>query len=273
MLNLYKNTTGGYFNPPDTETRIINSDALMEEKFKALSLERIETPEEDYQEEISDEEAEFLEGVEALVRDEDPQETADAIIEEAKFKAQELSDQANQDAQAVIAEAQAEAERILNEAREQGYQQGLEQAEQESREKINAFEERVKSWEDEVRIREAGMERDLVDKILTVVDKVFRTTLTDKKSMILMMVTDAINGIEGSKNFTIRVAPDNLAFMESVMDSLARKVGSSVTLEAASDSTLDDSQCVIETETGVYDCSPLKEFENLAESIRILSAQ
>ena len=53
------------------------------------------------------------------------------------------------------------------------------------------------------------MEKDLVDVILEVFNKVFHIQFDDKTEILLSLVSDAIMGIEGSKDFRIRVAEVN----------------------------------------------------------------
>lgn len=269
MLNLYKNTSGGYFNN-EQDAVMIDSDALIEEKLKAY-IEPEPVPEPD--EPVSEEEAQFLEGVEALVRDEEPEEEPEDILEEAKLQAQEILDSAQAQADSILDTARAEAVEIRDEARQEGFNHGLADAQEEVRTEQEEFNSRMKAREDELNIREAGMERDLVDKIITVIDNIFHSALIDKKSMILALVSDAMSGIDGARHFTIKVSPDNLAFVESVRDSLIKKVGNGVTIESVSDSSLDDTQCILETDTGVFDCSPFRQMENLMAYLKLLSMQ
>ncbi|MCR4841954.1 MAG: hypothetical protein K5840_01695 [Eubacterium sp.] len=283
MLNMYKNVTGGFYNSEEAEPVVINSDKLLEERLAQMEADRPPEPEVSDEDVPDDEEVRFLEGVEALVRDDpdyhseydEPPVEEEAIdpVEEANVAAQQIIDQANEDAEQIISQARLKADQIIATAKEQGYAEGTEQARAEIEELTREFENNKIAWENEVKIREAGMERDLVDKILAVVDKVFRLSISDDKNMILQMVTDALSGIEGARSFTIKVSPGNVAFMESISDSLRRKVGSGVSIEVTSDPALDEMQCMIETETGLFDCSPLREFDNLVRSIRMLSAE
>ena len=250
---------------------MIDSDALIEEKLKAYA-ETSPEPEPE-SEELSDEEAEFFEGVEALVRDEEPEESPEDIVEEARLQANEIIEKAQSEASNIIDTARAEAVDIRDEAHKEGFNHGLAEASEEAKAREEEFNNQIQARENELKIKEAGMERDLVDKILSIVDNIFHTQLTDKKNIILALVSDAMMGVEGAKHFTIKVSPDNLAFMESVTDSLAKRIGGGIVVEALSDASLDESQCVLETETGVFDCSPFRELDNLLADIRLLSMQ
>ena len=97
------------------------------------------------------------------------------------------------------------------------------------------------------------LEPKLLDVILDVVEKVFHIQFNDKRDILLHLISGTIAEIEGCKNFRIRVGKDSQ-------------------IEVISDTSLEGNQCVIETETGVFDCSLGVQLENLIKDLRSLSA-
>ena len=59
------------------------------------------------------------------------------------------------------------------------------------------------------------MEKDLVDVILEVFNKVFHIQFDNKKHILMYLIDDAILNIEGDKKFRIKVANSNVMFLEN----------------------------------------------------------
>ncbi|MCR5784661.1 MAG: hypothetical protein K6G40_03335 [Eubacterium sp.] len=193
---------------------------------------------------------------------EELQEMASSIIEDAKAEAERI-----------LEEARFSAEDIKSQAHEEGYKAGFadgQAALEDQKEELSAQEDQL---EQEYKIKEAMMERELVETILQVVDKVFRCNFTDKKALVLQMVSDCLAGIDGARQFNIKVSKKNVQFMSAMISGFAREMGPNISIEVSPDASLDDTQVVIETETGMFDCSPFKEFDNLCKDIRTLAAE
>lgn len=286
MHSLYKNMTGGGLDY-DSDVRVINTNERVEARLQEILGEEMPQAVNEYEEEEfgyeeeseygeegaeGEYDPEFQEGIESLADGLDIDEIATQRLAQASEEAQDILAAAQEQAESLLAQAGQEASELKEEAKEEGYREGVASAQEDMRVQQEDFEIEKSAWEQDKRIQQASMEYELVDKILKIVDKVFRVTLSDYKGMILQMVTDAISGIDGAKSFAIKVAPENLDFMETMLSSLQKKVGSGVTIEVSADSGLTAEQCMLETETGLFDCSPFKEFENLAQSIRVLAA-
>ena len=115
------------------------------------------------------------------------------------------------------------------------------------------------------------MEKDLVDVILEVFNKVFHIQFDDKTEILLSLVSDAIMGIEGSKDFRIRVAQVNFELMENHRHELEDRLGEDISLEMIADPMLEENQCMIETDSGIFNCSLGVQLENLIKDLKSLS--
>ena len=69
----------------------------------------------------------------------------------------------------------------------------------------------------------------------------------------------------------IKVSDANADFIKGKKDEIQEKVGSEVGLDIIADPLLNDSQCIIETDGGIFDCSIDTELDNLIREIRALS--
>ena len=76
--------------------------------------------------------------------------------------------------------------------------------------------------------------------------------------------------IEGDKKFRIKVADSNVQFLEKHRENILERVGHDIELEFIADSSMLGNDCVIETDSGVFDCSLGTQLENLIKDIRSL---
>jgi flagellar assembly protein FliH len=93
----------------------------------------------------------------------------------------------------------------------------------------------------------------------------------ESKETILQMIEGTITDIEGSRKFHIKVNPANYAFLEAHKYEIQNKVSSDSEIEFVQDNLLDMNDCVIETESGVYDCGLDVQLNNLFRELRSLS--
>ncbi|MBR4754720.1 MAG: hypothetical protein IK054_05995 [Lachnospiraceae bacterium] len=191
-------------------------------------------------------------------------EMADGIINEA-----------TEEADAIRAQAEAEAIQIKNAAKDQGFAEGMAQATakatEEAAKRKQEFElERARLLaEHKEKLNE--MEPQVVSVVADIFEKVFRIQFEGKKDIILNLVRGAVDGIENSKEFLIKVPKENLQFIMEHKEELQDKVGQYVSIEIISDGELTDNQCIIETDSGVFDCSLDIQLDNLVRDLKSLS--
>ena len=191
-------------------------------------------------------------------------EMADGIINDA-----------NEEAAAIKAQAEADAIQIKNDAKNRGFAEGMAEAtakgEAEEASRRAAFEQEKAQLEEEYRNRLEEMEPQVVSVVADIFEKVFSIQFEGKKEIILNLVRNAVDGIENSKEFLIKVPKENLQFIMEHKEELQDKVGQYVSIEIISDGELTDNQCIIETDSGVFDCSLDIQLENLVRDIKSLS--
>ena len=115
-----------------------------------------------------------------------------------------------------------------------------------------------------------NMEKDLVDVILEVFNKVFHIQFDNKKHILMHLIDDAILNIEGDKKFRIKVAEENALFLENHREEILERVGGGIEIEIVADSSMDGNGCIIETDSGVFDCSLGVQLENLIKDLKSL---
>lgn len=260
LSNLYKQ----WFVRTETQnTRVINSDAIVTELLgkSAPSVQNAETAGNVAE---SGEDV-FTEGLAAPEVD---------YLQTAKEEADRILAEARKEAERIIVRAEAEKSEIQKNAQEKGYQDGQEQVQQElSRlrgELESSYQAKWSELDAQYAQKRADMEKDLVDVILEVFNKVFHIQFDNKKDILLYLIDNAILNIEGEKKFRIKVAESNVLFLENKKEEILEHVGHDIELEILTDSTMDGNNCIIETDSGVFDCSLGVQLENLIKDIRSL---
>ena len=269
LSNLYK----PWFVRTNIENaRVINSDAVLVEHIEKGAFRLRQEP----QEEEADGDG-FTEGIIApdgsnVVKSEPEFDYEMLAKEEAVRVITEARDQAEE----IISEAEAETEEIREAARRQGYEDGKadlrRELEEIQRNLEESFEKKTRKMEQEYRIKQESMERDLVEVIVKVFDRVFHIQFDDKKELLIHLVDNAIRHIEGEKEFRIKVPENSVLFLENHKQEILDRVGHDIVLEFVADSTMDGNDCIIETDSGVFECSLGTQLENLLKDIRSLSS-
>ena len=257
MSNLYKQWGVA---PKQEGARIINSNAIVAQKIEEMAKKMREQAgtEVDFTDGFS--QGLGAENVEAIL--EEPQ--AERILSEAKAKAD-----------AILNDAQTQKAELLEQAKEEGrtrgYDEGKAKADAEEQEMQRHLQQLEESLNTDYRNKLQHMEQQVVEVVVHVFEKVFHIQFDDKTEILLSLVSDAIMGIEGSKDFRIRVAEVNFEFMENHRHELEERVGEDISLEMIADPMLEENQCMIETDSGIFNCSLGVQLENLIKDLKSLS--
>lgn len=268
LSNLYKQ----YFvqNQPDN-ARVIDPNALLELRAaKLLERQRAEAQRQaelaqSFEAGIIRTDTEFIEEVE--------EEPVDPV-ESAQEEAERILAEAREEAGHIVRKAHADAKALREEYKTQGYAEGaaIKQRElQEWKERLETdFALKNQMLESEYMRKHDTMEAELVDVILDVFNKVFHIQFDSKKHILMHLINDAILNIEGDRNFRIKVADSNVLFLENHREDILERVGHGIELEFIADSSMDGNECLIETDSGIFDCSLETQLENLIKDIKSL---
>ncbi|MDD6551385.1 MAG: FliH/SctL family protein [Lachnospiraceae bacterium] len=209
---------------------------------------------------------------EEVKEEEEAEEEAPVQTEEEK---QRILDAANEEAQSIMDKAKEEADALFlhtrDEAVQQGYTDGLNKAREENEQKQKALDSQADVLEENYRQKEASLEKEVLDAVLSVVQKAFLIEYSDDEDLLLRLVDNCINHAESAKELLIRANEKNYTLLTSKRDEIIDKVGEGVSVEFAKDPLLSDGQCMIETDGGVYDVSIDTELKNLIKRIRLLT--
>ena len=294
-----KNVIYGFTVAPDAvdeegerESAVIDSNELarriilkQEEEYKAKLLEeererRLEAMRESG-EEVPDgmDVDEFLGLVDTISQPEeepiDMSEQTEAILEEARQNAEQIIADANAQAEEILSAAQLNADAMKNLARQdgekEGYNEGTQRAAMELQEAQRSMQSEVDKIQNDYMEKQLQMEREIVEMCLPVFEHVFSVELGGRKDVIYHLLDHCIMKIERTGQMQIKVSDANADFIKAKKDEVQEKVGAEVGLDIIANPLLNDSQCIIETDGGIFDCSIDTELDNLIREIRALS--
>lgn len=263
---------------PTTKARIINSNARVEELVKswnASPLPRTVEKEAEEYDEYSEDEPAFEPGIMAEEIELEAQITPEQLISAAEDQAVEIIEAANARAEQIEMAAQEKADLIYEESHNNGYAEGKAQAEAFYNEQAEALQSQLDELRDNLEAeylqKHQQMESELVEVISEVLKKNFHIFAQDEDKMLLYLIRKTIYGIESAKSFKIRVSPDFVGTLIGNIEEIKQELGNDVSIDVAHDDSLNDGDCVIETEYGVYHCGIDLQLDNLISQMKALS--
>lgn len=189
---------------------------------------------------------------------------AERIIEEAKLQAEQI-----------IADANKNADAAFEEAKQNGYYEGNARAQEEINVKQAQLEaeynKKKKELEQEYNSLKEKVEPELVEVITDVFRKVTGVVAEDNQEIILHLINDVMHNADGSRDYVIKVSPDDYKFLINNQGKIYCAMSREVNIDIVEDATLERNQCMIETNTGIFNCSLDIELNNLIKNIKLLS--
>ncbi len=278
MSNIVKSF---YINSGE-DKRVIDYNELIQEKIKLAEearktavFEPFDADGEDGSEEFGDG---FTLGLNAEVVEVDEEAALAHLLEEqeqAHVAAEGIIAQANAEAEQILVNAKKDAdamwEKAYAEAKRDGYEAGIKDGRAEIERMRNDFLKEKKQQQSEYVEMLESMESDLVGIMLEVFERVTKVLSADKKDIMVHLIDNALNHIESSKEFVIRVSKDDYQFVTKHKEFLQEAVPQNGSLEIVKDATLERNQCLIETDGGIFDCSLDVQLENLIMDVKALS--
>ena len=200
-------------------------------------------------------------------------------IEKAREELEQILADARTEAENILADARAQAEEeaaaLKEEARNQGYSDGTEQARADAEEQIAAAradaEAQKEKYREEYEKQVEEIEPAFVELVVKYVEKLTGIYNEDKQEIILHLIDDAFKGQKGTENFIIRVSEEDYPIVAYSKETMKGYISEDSTLEIVADKLLSKSQCMIETESRIYDCSLDEQLKSLIEDIRLLA--
>ena len=184
------------------------------------------------------------------------------------------------EAQAEINEMRKEAEknisflkkRSMEEGKQQGYEEGKRMAMQELEASKRELEAKAKAMEQEYQQLIDTLEPQFINTITGIYEEIFGVELSGYKKILSNAIVNTIRKVEGSKDFLVHVSRmDYDKLLEHKAEILNAVSSKQVTIELIEDATLKENECMIETNSGIFDCGIGIQLEELTKKLRLLS--
>lgn len=274
MSNLIKSV---YFSVDPSKVRLIDSDEQIEEYIPSI-FEREEAEEFHFQtfgESLSEgEEESYSDGLSVISMNDVAREEREKISAELQQEREDILAMARQEAEEIIEQARAQAGVVQEQARAEGEKLGREdgkiQAALELEQKRQELEEEYQGLCQELEKQREELEPVFANLVASLVKKITGVVCENKKDVILYLIGNAVRNLEKTKQIIIRVSKRDMGRVSSrkaTFKSLAKDVQE---LDIVEDASLEENQCIIETDYKVIDCSLDAQLENLEEHIKML---
>ena len=203
-------------------------------------------------------------------------EQASGLVEQAKEEAADIVNSAKEQADTIVKEAIEQAEstkkNVLEEARMLGYREGINRANKEIDALKAELAETERHLREEYETQMKGMEADLVEVISGVYEHIFNVDLSSQREILVHLISATMRKSDSSRSFIIHVSKDDYPFVSMQKKQLMAGVaGINSNVEIIEDMTLTKTQCLIETDGGVFDCGLGTQLGELRKKLRLLS--
>lgn len=255
-----------YVNYDKEEKIVIDSDSKLP-FFKPLGFENLEIIKTTQTAETEGGLDGFVPGLRAVPVSQVEQPDFELINREAEG----IINKANEEAKRILQDAKEEAEQIIEESKAAGFQQGY----QDSKDEVSKLQEDLKNQiqenaKEQQRIIQ-NIEPQYTNLVVKLLEKLTGIVSSEHKSVILHLIQKALEDNENDENYCIRVSREDYEYVKNRVDVVKALLKEDAIVEIVIDNKLEKSQCFIETDTSVIDCSLDVQLENLITDLRFLA--
>lgn len=271
-----------YYATEKEEGKVIDSNSRIEKRLKELAEKAAAMPavmdsDGDYSQEMDPDG--FMEGLDAvhldaLTADEEAVNPED-IIAEAQQKADEIVATAEQLAREYKENSRREAEiecaRIRADAKQEGYQSGIQDAQNEYFDRMKALElkeaEMMATYETAI----DELEPQFVQTITDIYEHIIKVDFSEYQTLLLQLVNDTIKGCESSRSFIVHISPEDYSGISQDQKEELQAAAPSAKVDIVEDMAVIRNQCLLETDNGVIDCGLDTQLRELKKKLMLLA--
>ena len=276
MSNVIKSV---YFSVDPSKVRLIDSDEQIEEHIPTIYNREEEAEDFHFQtfgESLSEDEEgkDYSDGLSVISMDDVAREEREKLSAEMEQERESILLSARQEAEEIIEQAKNQAGTIQEQARTEGENLGREdgkmQAAMELEQKRQELEEEYQGRCQELEEQREELEPVFANLVASLVKKITGVVCENKKEVILYLIGNAVRNLEKTKQIIIRVSKKDMGRVsskKSTFKAIAKEVEE---LDIIEDASLEENQCIIETDNKIIDCSLDAQLENLEEHVKML---
>ncbi|MDR2045103.1 MAG: hypothetical protein LBQ15_12255 [Clostridium sp.] len=190
---------------------------------------------------------------------------ADRLIEAARAQAQQIRREAEE-------QAQAQKKQVLDAARKQGYEGGQKTAMQELEKGRRELEQNRKELEEAYQKQVDTFEPRFIETITAIYEHIFHVDLTSYRGILENLIADTMRRTEMSREFVIHVSKEDYPYVSMQRKQMQACVATgSSSVVIVEDELLGKNECLVETESGIFDCGVDTQLEELSKKLKLLS--
>ena len=270
MSNLIKSV---YFQMDQDDTRVINSyDHVVQfapELLQQVEASSVNDPEE------TEPDGEFQQGMNVLNMEDVREEERARVQEETSLEMESMLADARAQAEEILQTAREQADEIRQQAQEEGRNAGFEQGQAEAlkhlQEETLRQQEQFEQQQQKLKEQEEALEPKYAELMGALIEKITGVLCEDKKDVIVYLIHQALNQLEKTKSVTLRVSKPDMLTVSAQKEQLRSCVSGEVDFDITEDDSLQENQCIIETDQRIIDCSLDVQLQNLKDQIRMLT--
>ena len=116
------------------------------------------------------------------------------------------------------------------------------------------------------------MEPMLVDTITGIYEHIFHVELGSHREILEHLISNTVHKLEGGHSFLIHVSKDDYSFVNMQKKQILNgAVSGTDTVDVVEDMTLAKNQCMIETDSGIFDCGLDTQLSALRQKLMLLA--
>ena len=270
LSNLIKSV---YFQMDQDDTRVINSDdhvvQFAPELLQQVEASSVNDPEE------TEPVGEFQQGMNVLNMEDVREEERARVQEETSLEMESMLADARAQAEEILQNAREQADEIRQQAQEEGRNAGFEQGQAEAlkhlQEEALRQQEQFEQQQQKLKEQEEALEPKYAELMGALIEKITGVLCEDKKDVIVYLIHQALNQLEKTKSVTLRVSKPDMLTVSAQKEQLRSCVSGEVDFDITEDDSLQENQCIIETDQRIIDCSLDVQLQNLKDQIRMLT--
>ena len=207
---------------------------------------------------------------EAAEAEEDNSENYEDIIQKAKEEAEAIIEEAELEAQRILESAEIEAfnrkQSIEDESRQKGFETGYEEAKSMYEDLLSEAEFVKEHASVEYCEIMAGIEKDALELIMNIAEKVIGEEISLNKENIISIVGQALEKCSNREEIAVKVSVQDYDFLVDNKEKLLSMVDGIENLEIKRDHSLKPGDCLVETPYGSIDAGVQTKLRKIEEA-------
>ena len=179
-----------------------------------------------------------------------------------------------QEKEAEARKAQAEAQKAdaLEQARRQGQQEAKAEAERAEAQRAAEYQKKAAGLDAEYQKRMDELEPQFVDTITGIYEHIFDVDLHSYREVLCYLISATMRKTEDNRSFLVHVSKEDYPYVSMQKKQImAGATAPNSTVEIVEDMTLGKGECMIETESGIFDCGLGTQLSELRQKLKLLS--